>query len=65
MPKIKTKKTLSKKVKVTKKGKILRSHQLRSGHLRRKKSKQSLRHHQTPLEVSKTLTKSLKRMLGI
>ncbi|MCL4367021.1 50S ribosomal protein L35 [Patescibacteria group bacterium] len=62
--KLKTKKTLSKKVKLTKSGKIVRSHQLRSGHLRRHKSKQALRRHQVPITVSGEAAKKLKRLLG-
>ena len=62
--KMKTKKTLLKKIKVTGSGKIMRSHQLRSGHLRRNKSKAALRRHATPVVLSKTIEKSIKRMLA-
>lgn len=65
MPKVKTKKSLAKKIKITGTGKILRSHQLRSGHLRRKKSKEALRRHKVPIVMSKTIEKSIKRLLGI
>ncbi len=65
MPKLKTKKILSKKVKITGTGKIMRSHQLRSGHLRRHKSKSALRRHALPVQVSKTIERSVRRMLGI
>ncbi len=64
MPKLKTKRILSKKVKVTATGKIMRSHQLRSGHLRTGKSKQALRRHRVPVEISKTLEKTYRRLLG-
>lgn len=64
MPKLKTKKILSKKVKVTGTGKIIRSHQFRSGHLRQHKSKQALRRHQVPTEVSKSVEKTYRRLLG-
>lgn len=64
MPKVKTKKSLAKKIKITKTGKILRSHQLRSGHLRRNKSKSALRRHKKPLRFDKSLEKTIKRMLG-
>ncbi len=60
-----TKKALLKRVKVTGTGKIMRSHQLRSGHLRRHKSKSALRRHAVPVEFSKTQLKQVKRMLGI
>lgn len=63
--KIKTKKALYKRVKVTGTGKILRSHQLRSGHLRRKKSKTALRRAARPIVLDKSMTKSVKRLLGV
>lgn len=62
--KVKTKKVLLKKIKITGSGKIIRSHQLRSGHLRRHKSKQALRRHAVPILMSKTVEKSMKRLLG-
>lgn len=65
MPKLKTKKSLLKKVKVTKSGKIMRSHQLRSGHLRRNKSKRTLRRHAQPVRMSKTIEKKMRRLLAI
>ena len=61
----KTKKALQKRIKITKTGKIMRSHQLRSGHLRRHKSKRALRRHAEPMQVNKSALKSIKRMLGI
>lgn len=61
----KTKKALMKRVKVTGTGKIMRSHQLRSGHLRRNKAKKTLRKHAVPIEFDKSATKAAKRMLGI
>lgn len=61
----KTKKALVKRIKVTATGKIIRSHQLRTGHLRRHKSKQALRRHARTLILSKSDTKAVKRMLGI
>ncbi len=63
--KIKTRKTLLKKVKISGTGKIVRSHQLRSGHLRQNKSKRALRRHQVPTELNKSLEKTFKRLLGI
>ena len=60
-----TKKALMKRVKITGTGKIMRSHQLRSGHLRRNKSKNALRRHAVPVELDKSLVKAAKRMLGI
>ena len=61
----KTKKALLKRIKITGTGKIMRSHQLRSGHLRRTKSKSALRRHAVPVEFDKTQLKAIKRMLGI
>lgn len=65
MPKLKTKKALLKRIKITKGGKIMRSHQLRSGHLRRHKSKSALRRHARPIQLNKANLKSFKKMLGI
>lgn len=62
--KMKTKKILAKKVKITATGKIMRSHQLRSGHLRRHKSKEALRRHAVPMQLNKTIEKTIKRLLG-
>lgn len=61
----KTKKALVKRIKVTATGKIMRSHQLRTGHLRRHKTKRALRRHARPLVLSKSNQKAIKRMLGI
>jgi len=60
----KTNKSLIKKIKITGSGKIMRSHQLRSGHLRRRKSKGALRRHAVPIQLTPALTKQAKRMLG-
>lgn len=62
--KVKTKKALLKRIKISGSGKIMRSHQFRSGHLRRHKSKSALRRHHVPVRMSKTIEKSVKRMLG-
>lgn len=61
----KTKKSLMKRVKITGTGKIMRSHQLRSGHLRRNKAKKTLRKHAVPIVLDKSATKAARRMLGI
>ncbi len=61
----KTKKSVAKRFKITGTGKIMRSHQLRTSHLRRKKSKKTLRRHAKAIPVHKTGTKAIKRMLGI
>lgn len=61
----KTKKSLMKRVKITGTGKIMRSHQLRSGHLRRNKSKKVLRKHAVAIELDKSAVKAARQMLGI
>lgn len=61
----KTKKALMKRVKITGTGKVMRSHQLRSGHLRRHKAKKTLRKHAVAIEFDKSATKAVKRMLGM
>lgn len=63
--KLKTKKSVVKRIKVTGTGKLLRSHQFRTSHLRRKKSKSALRRHAQMFEVTKGNAKALKRMLGM
>ncbi|MDO8570519.1 MAG: bL35 family ribosomal protein [Candidatus Daviesbacteria bacterium] len=65
MPKIKTKKALLKRIKITRGGKLFRSHQNRTGHLRRNKSKEALRRYHKPVAVHKSLEKNIRRMLGI
>lgn len=62
--KVKTKKALLKRIKISGSGKIIRSHQLRSGHLRRHKSKSALRRHRVPVQIDKSLEKTIKRMIG-
>lgn len=63
--KLKTKKSVVKRFKVTGTGKLMRSHQLRANHLRKNKSKKALRRHQVMQGVAKGEVKDLKRMLGI
>ena len=61
----KTKKSVAKRFKITGTGKIMRSHQLRTSHLRRKKSKKTLRRQANRIEVHKTGVRAIRRMLGI
>lgn len=63
--KLKTKKSAQKRFKVTGTGKILRSNQLRTAHLRRKKSKSALRRHARVVGVNKAGLRQVKRMLGL
>ncbi len=63
--KLKTKQSVIKRFRLTKTGKILRSSQLRTAHLRRKKSKSALRRYARVVEVSKASSKTIRRMLGV
>lgn len=63
--KFKPKKVLLKKIKITGTGKIMRSHQLRAGHLKRKKSKSTLRTHKQEVLVSKTIEKTVRKLIGV
>ncbi len=63
--KIKTTKAVVKRFKITGSGKIMRSHQLRTSHLRRKKSKNALRRHAKNTVVNKSGLSAIKKMLGI
>lgn len=64
MPKIKTKKSLTKRFKVTKSGKILRRHNF-TGHLRVKKSKSKKRSQKRLVEVKGYYAKKLRKFLGV
>lgn len=64
MPKIKTHKGLSKRVKVTSKGKVMRSKAGRS-HLMTTKNGKRVRHLRRGGEVSAQETRKIRRMLGI
>lgn len=61
----KNKKSLSKRVKITSSGKVLRRHQLGSGHLRRNKSKQALNRHKKTMVFFKGETRKIIKMLGL
>lgn len=65
MPKVKTRKSILKRLKVTSTGKLLKRHQLSAGHLRRKKSKGALEKHAKMSEIYSTESKTLKKALGI
>jgi len=65
MPKLKTKKTLTKRIKLTKKGKMLRK-QIDTGHLKRKWStNKKHRKNKSKLIGNKGHQKKFKKMLGI
>lgn len=65
MSKMKTKKSILKRIKITAKGKLLRRHQLGAGHLKRKKSKSALRRQGKTREFFKGEGKKFKKILGI
>ena len=64
MPKVKTNKAVSKRVKITARGKVLR-HRPGSGHLKSRKSPKRIRRFRKPAELSKAFAKHAKRMLGM
>jgi large subunit ribosomal protein L35 len=63
MPKKKIKKSVSKRFKVTKTGKVMFSHQYKS-HLKINKSKSRLRRQKEPGQLKGTFAKKIKQMLG-
>ena len=63
MPKQKIKKSVSKRFKVTKTGKVLFGHQY-AGHLKMKKSGSRKRRQKEPGVLSGTFAKKVKKMLG-
>lgn len=63
MPKLKTYKAAAKRFKITGSGK-LRRRKLGGSHLRRKKSKRTLRSYRQDLPVAKADRKRVRRMLG-
>ena len=64
MGKMKTKKSILKRVKITSSGKILRRHQLGAGHLKRKKTKGALEKHKKTAEYFKGESKKFKDIIG-
>lgn len=63
MPKLKIKRSVSRRFKVTKKGKVLFSHQYGS-HLKMKKSKSRKRRLKEPGVLRGKFAKKIKKMLG-
>ncbi len=59
----KIKKSIAKRFKITKKGKVLFRHQYQ-GHLMRKKSKRRIRHQKEPGQLQGSFAKKIKKMLG-
>jgi large subunit ribosomal protein L35 len=64
MPKMKTKKAIKKRVKITASGKVLR-HRAGAGHLKSRKSATRLRKMREKAEVKSTFAKHAKRLLGM
>ena len=64
MPKMKTNKSVAKRIKVTGTGKLKR-HKAGAGHLKSRKSPKRLRRMRKEADVSKGFTKQAKRLLGI
>ena len=64
MPKMKTKKAVAKRVKITARGKVKVS-KTGTGHLRSVKSPKSRRQSRRKMILSKAFTKSVKRRLGM
>lgn len=65
MSKMKTKKSILKRLKITSGGKILRRHQLASGHLKRKKSKGALERHQKTYQYFKGESRKFRKVIGL
>ena len=64
MPKVKTRKAIAKRIKVTAGGK-LRRRKAGSGHLKSRKSPRRIRGFRSEMEVSAGFARHAKRMLGI
>lgn len=62
MPKIKTKKVVAKRFKITKRGKVIRGRQM-GRHLKVKKSKSRIRRQKEPARVRGKLAKTIKKLL--
>lgn len=62
MPKMRTKKVVSKRFKVTKRGVVLRGRQM-GRHLRATKSKSQIRRFREPAKVKGKLARSIKRFM--
>ncbi|NCN24261.1 MAG: 50S ribosomal protein L35 [Candidatus Pacebacteria bacterium CG10_big_fil_rev_8_21_14_0_10_42_12] len=60
----KTRSGVSKRFKITKTGKVMRRSQ-NMRHLRRNKSKRTLRKYRTPQQVTGKFARKIKRMLGL
>ncbi len=64
MTKKKTKKSVSKRFKITKTGKVMFEHQLSKGHLQRRKSKRRQRRLREPGQMEGKFAQKIKQMMG-
>lgn len=64
MSKMKTNKSILKRIKITARGKLLRRHQLGVGHLKRKKGKSALERQRKTFELFKGDSKKLRKIIG-
>lgn len=65
MGKQKTRKSILKRLKITSKGKLLRRHQLGTGHLKRHKSKGALARQKKTSEFFKPDSRRFRKIIGI
>lgn len=65
MSKQKTNKTILKRLKITSSGKLIRKHQLGSGHLKRHKSKGALNRGKKSTVMFKGETRKYRKVLGL
>lgn len=65
MSKMKTRKSILKRLKITAKGKLLRRHQFGSGHLKRKKTKGALGRHKKTVEFFGGEARKLRKVIGV
>jgi large subunit ribosomal protein L35 len=64
MPKVKTNKSVAKRVKVTARGKVLRRHP-GSGHLKSRKTHKQIRRYRKTAGLSAPFARQAKRLLGM
>ena len=65
MNKMKIRKSMMKRVKITGTGKILRRHQLATGHLKRNKSKSALVRQSKTIEYFKGEARKIRKVIGL
>ncbi|HBQ51192.1 TPA: 50S ribosomal protein L35 [Candidatus Daviesbacteria bacterium] len=65
MNKMKTRKSILKRLKITSKGKLLRRHQLGVGHLKSNKSKSALNRQKKSSVFFEGEAKSLRKLIGL